>query len=116
MPADEPTVVATSGGHRLGQRIAVEFDALVHHAVDLSGAHGRRPRIMYVGTAIGDAEHFTARMHEAARVAGFDLTPLHLFPMPNTEDVEGAVLGTGRRLGHGRLGREPAGGVAGTRP
>ena len=70
----------------------VEFDALVHHAVDLSGAHGRRPRIMYVGTAIGDAEHFTARMTEAARVAGFDLTPLHLFPMPNVEDVQGAVL------------------------
>lgn len=68
------------------------FDALVHHAVDLSGVHGRRPRVMYVGTAIGDAEHFTARMNEAARVAGFDLTPLHLFPMPNVEDVEGAVL------------------------
>lgn len=70
----------------------VSFDALVHHAVELSGVHGRRPRIMYVGTAIGDAEHFTARMYEAARVAGFDLTPLHLFPMPNIEDVEGAVL------------------------
>jgi peptidase E len=60
--------------------------------VDLSGAHGRRPRVLYVGTAIGDAEHFTARMTEAARVAGFDLTPLHLFPMPNVEDVEETVL------------------------
>lgn len=93
MPADEPTVLATSGGHRLGDRTMVAFDSLVHHAVELSGAHGRRPRLMYVGTAIGDAEHFTARMSEAARVAGFDLTPLHLFPMPNLEDVEGAVLG-----------------------
>ena len=90
--APEPTIVATSGGHRAGGRIMVSFDALVHHAVDLSGVHGRRPRVMYVGTAIGDAEHFTARMTEAARVAGFDLTPLHLFPMPNLEDVEGAVL------------------------
>ena len=25
-------------------------------------------------------------------MAGFDLTPLHLFPMPNVEDVEGTVL------------------------
>jgi peptidase E len=66
----------------------VMFDALVHHAVDLSGVHGRRPRVMYVGTAIGDAEHFTTRMTEAARVAGFDLSP-----MPNLEDVEGAMLG-----------------------
>ncbi|MER5754148.1 peptidase E [Streptomyces sp. NPDC002088] len=92
MTAPEPTILATSGGLRVGGRTRVLFDALVHHAVDLSGVHGRRPRIMYVGTAIGDAEHFTARATEAARVAGFDLTPLHLFPMPNLEDVEGAVL------------------------
>ncbi|GHC07139.1 peptidase E [Streptomyces vinaceusdrappus] len=92
MTAREPTILATSGGHRAGGRTMVAFDALVHHAVDLSGAHGRRPRVLYVGTAIGDAEHFTARMTEAARVAGFDLTPLHLFPMPNVEDVEETVL------------------------
>ncbi|MDH6108415.1 peptidase E [Kitasatospora sp. MAP12-15] len=92
MTASEPTILATSGGHRPGDRTMVAFDALVHHAVDLSGSHGRRPRVMYVGTAIGDAEHFTARMTEAARVAGFDLTPLHLFPMPNLDDIEGAVL------------------------
>ncbi|MFJ8149747.1 Type 1 glutamine amidotransferase-like domain-containing protein [Streptomyces sp. NPDC096048] len=92
MTAPEPTILATSGGHRAGGRTMVTFDALVHHAVDLSGAHGRRPRVLYVGTAIGDAEHFTARMTEAARVAGFDLTPLHLFPMPNVEDIEETVL------------------------
>ncbi|MER6633636.1 peptidase E [Streptomyces sp. NPDC000987] len=92
MTAQEPTIVATSGGHRVGGRTRVVFDALVHRAVDLSGVHGRRPRIMYVGTAAGDAEHVTARMTEAARVAGFDLTPLQLFPMPNVEDVEGSVL------------------------
>ncbi|SCD56616.1 Peptidase E [Streptomyces sp. SolWspMP-5a-2] len=91
--APEPTILATSGGHRAGSRSRVLFDALVHHAVDLSGAHGRRPRVLYLGTAVGDAEHVSARMTEAARVAGFDLTPLHLFPMPNVEDVEGTVLG-----------------------
>lgn len=92
MTAPEPTILATSGGHRPGGRTMVAFNSLVHHAVELSGAHGRRPRVMYIGTAIGDAEHFTARMLEAARVAGFDLTPLTLFPMPNLEDVESAVL------------------------
>jgi peptidase E len=91
MPAPEPTIVATSGGHGTGARTMVTFEALVHHAVELSGVHGRRPRVMYVGTAIGDAEHFAARMAEAARVAGFDLTPLRLFPMPNLEDAEGEV-------------------------
>ncbi|MFG2309816.1 Type 1 glutamine amidotransferase-like domain-containing protein [Streptomyces sp. NPDC048566] len=93
MTATEPTILATSGGHRVGDRTRVAFGPLVHHAVDLARVEGRRPRILYVGTAIGDAEHFASRMTEAARVAGFDLTPLHLFPMPNVEDVEGAVLG-----------------------
>ncbi|TQE20089.1 Type 1 glutamine amidotransferase-like domain-containing protein [Streptomyces ipomoeae] len=92
MTASEPTIVATSGGHRLGDRTRVTFHSLVHHAVELSGVDGRRPKVMYVGTAVGDSEHMTARMSEAARVAGFDLTPLALFPMPNIEDVEGAVL------------------------
>ncbi|MGD1223990.1 Type 1 glutamine amidotransferase-like domain-containing protein [Streptomyces krungchingensis] len=92
MTASEPTILATSGGHRPGDRTRVTFDALVHHAVELAEVRGRRPRVMYVGTAIGDAEHFTARMTEAARVAGFDLTPLHLFPMPNIEDIEASVL------------------------
>jgi peptidase E len=92
MPADAPTILATSGGHRAGDRTRITFDALVHHAVDLSGVHGRRPRVLYVGTAIGDAEHFAFRAAEAARVAEFDLTPLHLFPMPNVEDVEATVL------------------------
>lgn len=92
MTATEPTVLATSGGHRVGGRTWLTFDALVHHAVELSGVHGRRPRVMYVGTAIGDAEHVAARMSEAARVAGFDLTPLCLFPMPNFDDIEAAVL------------------------
>lgn len=80
--ATEPTIVATSGGHRTGGRTMVSFHALVHHAVELSGAHGRRPRVMYAGTAIGDAEHFTARMHEAARVVGFDLTRSSSSPCP----------------------------------
>ncbi|MFB7504590.1 Type 1 glutamine amidotransferase-like domain-containing protein [Streptomyces broussonetiae] len=92
MTAAEPTILATSGGHRVGTRTRVLFDALVHHAVDLSGVHGRRPRILYVGTATGDAELVTARVAEAARVAGFDLTPLYLFPMPNVDDIEGTVL------------------------
>jgi peptidase E len=92
MTAPEPTILATSGGLRHGDRTRVAFDALVHHAVELAGVSGRRPRIMYVGTAIGDAEAFTARMSEAARADGFDLTPLALFPMPNLEDIEGAVL------------------------
>jgi hypothetical protein len=110
MPASEPTILATSGGLRTSQRIRVAFDALVHYAVDLSGVNGRRPKIMYVGTAIGDAEFYGFRMMEAGRVDGFEVTALQLFPMPNLEDVAGAPVR--RCLGDGWIGRQPARGVA----
>jgi peptidase E len=92
MPASQPTILATSGGYRYGTRTTLAFDGLVHHAVELSGAHGRRPRLMFVGTAVGDSESLEARAAEASRQAGFDFTPLRLFAMPNLDDVEGSLL------------------------
>ncbi|WP_154794810.1 peptidase E [Occultella kanbiaonis] len=92
MPADSPTILATSGGYRPGHRVPLEFGALVHHAVDLSGASGRAPRVSYLGTAGGDQDWRAASMHDAARVAGFDLTVVRLFTMPNLDDVEGHLL------------------------
>ncbi len=70
----------------------LDFDALVHHAVELSGAAGR-PRVAYLGTANGDQAHRIATMHEAARVAGFDLVPVSLFTMPNHHDIAATLLG-----------------------
>lgn len=91
MPADSPTILATSGGYRRGDRTMLAFDALVHHAVVLSGASGR-PRVAYLGTAGGDQAHRIFAMHEAARVAGFELLPVTLFTMPNHDDVGAALL------------------------
>ena len=34
MPADRPTILATSGGYRSDPRLALSFGPLVHHAVD----------------------------------------------------------------------------------
>jgi peptidase E len=93
MAASEPTILATSGGTARSRRTMQVFNSLVHHAVELSGVQGRRPRMLYVGTAIGDSEAFEAQVHEAARVAGYDLTPLRLFTMPNVDDLAAAVLG-----------------------
>ncbi|TDE89704.1 peptidase E [Occultella glacieicola] len=93
MPADSPTILATSGGYRPGHRVRLEFDALVHHGVDLSGVSGRAPRVSFLGTAGGDQEWRIAMMHEAARDAGFDLTAVRLFSMPNLDDLEGHLLG-----------------------
>ena len=91
MPADQPTILATSGGYRMAQRTRFEFDALVHHAVELSGATGT-PKVTALGTASGDPRTLAADLDDAGRVAGFAVTNLHLFPMPNLADVEGHLL------------------------
>jgi peptidase E len=90
--APSPTILATSGGYRYGSRTQLEFDALAHHAVDLSGAHGRRPRLTFVGTASGDPRYMNYWATEAGRVAGFDVTCLDLFPMPNLDDLPSHLL------------------------
>ncbi|XVX21639.1 Type 1 glutamine amidotransferase-like domain-containing protein [Actinomycetota bacterium] len=92
MASDSPTILATSGGYRFGERVRLEFNSLVHHAVELSGASGRAPRVTFVGTASGDDRAMAADAVQAGRVAGFDLTCLNLFPMPNLEDIEGHLL------------------------
>jgi peptidase E len=94
VPADAPTVLATSGGYALNPegRRRLDLAPLVHHAVELSGVTGRRPRVCHLGTAGGDQRAFAAELDEAARAAGFDLSHLHLFSMPNVEDVEGHLL------------------------
>lgn len=92
MPADQPTILATSGGYRPDERLYMRFSPLVHHAVELSGVSGRAPRVTYAGTAGGDQRAFHAHVHEAGRQAGFQVTCLDLFPMPNLEDMAGHLL------------------------
>jgi peptidase E len=89
MPADQPTILAPSGGYRYGSRIRLEFNSLVHHAVELSGVSGRPPKVCHLGTAGGDQRWFNAELDEAARDAGFALSHLNLFAMPSVDDVEG---------------------------
>jgi peptidase E len=88
MAAEQPTILATSGGYKAGRRSRLEFDALLHHAVELSGVTGRAPRVTHIGTASGDQSWFNAEMDHAARIAGFDFSHLNLFTMPSVEDPE----------------------------
>lgn len=92
MVADAPTILATSGGLRPGRRVELEFAPLVHHAVELGNVTGRTPRVCALGTAIGDQRHWAGQIADAADVAGFALTQLHLFPMPSFDDVEAHLL------------------------
>jgi peptidase E len=92
MPADAPTILATSGGFRRGSRTMFEFAPLIHHAVELSGVAGRPPRICHIGTAGGDQQYFNALFTEAAQAAGMTATNLNLFPMPNVADPQALLL------------------------
>jgi peptidase E len=92
MTAEHPTILATSGGYKSGERTRLEFNRLVHHAVELSGTAGRAPRITHLGTAGGDQRWYAAELDEAARVAGFDLSHLNLFTMPNIGNMEEHLL------------------------
>lgn len=93
MAVAEPTILATSGGFRPGVRSRLAFAPLVAKAIELSGAAGRAPRLVHLGTANGDQRWFNAEIDEAARVAGFDLTHLNLFPMPSVDAPEDLLLG-----------------------
>lgn len=84
--AVEPTILATSGGLRPGDRTYFEFSELTQFAVDLAGVTGRAPRVCTVATACGDNPHTMHNLAEAAKVAGYEHSHLQLFTMPNVAD------------------------------
>ena len=88
MAAEQPTILATSGGYKAGSRTRLEFNHLVHHAVELSGASGRAPKITHLGTAGGDQRWYAAELDEAARVAGAsDMRIIFKHILPNAVGV-----------------------------
>jgi peptidase E len=93
MPADGPTILATSGGLRRGSRTMFEFAPLIRHAVELSGVAGRAPRICHIGTAGGDQQWFNALFTEAGEAAGMTVAHLNLFPMPSAADPAALLFG-----------------------
>lgn len=92
--ADAPTILATSGGivPNADGRRRFDLGPLIHHAIELAGVSGRSPRVLFVGTAQGDQRSQAAELDEASRAAGVRSAHLHLFPMPNHEDLGGTVL------------------------
>jgi peptidase E len=92
MPADAPTILATSGGRVPGRRTPWEVGPLTAYAVELAQVPGRRPRVCFVATAMGDNAGVLQAFYDAARVAGFEASHLALFPMPNVEDPGAHLL------------------------
>jgi peptidase E len=92
VPADQPTILATSGGGKRGVRTDLAFAPLVFHAIELSGVSSRTPRLCHLGTATGDQRYRNALIDEAGRAAGIDVSHLNLFPMPNVGDIAACLL------------------------
>jgi peptidase E len=90
--ADEPTILATSGGIAPGSRTRWELAPLTDYAIELSGVTGRAPRVCFLATAMGDSPAVLAAFYEAAVAGGLAASHLAAFPMPNIEDVTAHLL------------------------
>jgi peptidase E len=92
MPADLPTILATSGGMVPGTRTRWMPGPLTRHAIDLTGVVGRGPRVCFIGTACGDDAGLLRTFHEVAQLEGWTGSHLSLFTMPNVDDIAGHLL------------------------
>ena len=93
MPADAPTILATSGGATPGRRIRWELGPLTEYAIDLAGVTGRAPKVCFVATAVGDNPFVITNFYDAAQQRGLAASHLALFVMPNVEDIAAHLLG-----------------------
>ena len=92
MPAEVPTILATSGGLVPGRRTRYEVGPLTEYAIELSGVSGRAPRVCYLGTAGGDNPAGIVDFYNAAALRGLQASHLQLFLMPNVDDIRAHLL------------------------
>jgi peptidase E len=92
MPADAPTILATSGGIVPDTRIRWTLGPLTEYAIDLAGVTGRAPRVCFLATALGDSSFTLNCFYDAAMQHGLTASHLALLPMPNVEDVRSHLL------------------------
>jgi peptidase E len=92
VPADTPTILATSGGWAFDDRLRWRVGPLTEHAIELSGVTGRAPRVTFLGTACGDNPALYHEFYGAAQRRGLQASHLQLFTMPNVEDVTAHLL------------------------
>jgi len=107
MPSDARTILATSGGYRYGRRTQLEFDALVHHAVELSGVHGRRPRLTFVGTAPHDLTKNALPAHLSLSLGVYLPAALLLLRHPNVGELPPLLERASSRLPRWARGVRP---------
>jgi peptidase E len=93
VPADAPTILATSGGIVPGGHTVWEIGPLTDYAIELSGVTGRAPRVCMLATAGGDNSRTIRNFYEASALRGVHGSHLTAIPMPNVPDPRELLLG-----------------------
>jgi peptidase E len=93
VPAETPTIVATSIGFPSRQRGSLDLRAgpIYRFAAELARPRAT-PRLCLLGTATGDAADRLIDAYTALREADLHLSHVSLFPMPNVPDVRAHLL------------------------
>lgn len=91
MPAECPTILATSGGLRPDPRTFVRPGPLLDYALELARPSSR-PKLCFVNTAGGDQAGWNATLHAAYYERDVEVSCLNLFPMPNVTDPASHLL------------------------
>jgi peptidase E len=93
VPAETPTIVATSIGFPSRQRGSLDLRAgpIYRFAAELARPRGT-PRLCLLATATGDAADRLVDAYTALREADLRVSHLSLFPMPNVPDVRAHLL------------------------
>ena len=93
MPAETPTIVATSIGFPSRQRGSLDLRAgpIYRFAAELARPRGT-PRLCLLATATGDAAESLVDAYTALREEDLRVSHVSLFPMPNVPDVRAHLL------------------------
>ncbi len=91
MPAQTPTILATSGGLFPDPRTIVRPSPLLDYAVELAQPPAQ-PRLCFVNTAGGDQAWWNAALHAAYYERDVAVSCLNVFPMPNVADAAAHLL------------------------
>jgi peptidase E len=93
VPAETPTIVATSIGFPSRQRGSIDLRAgpIYRFAAELARPRGT-PRLCLLATATGDAPENLVNAYTALAHTDLRISHLTLFPMPNVPDVRAHLL------------------------
>jgi hypothetical protein len=93
VPAETPTIVATSIGFPSRQRGSLDLRAgpIYRFAAELARPRGT-PRLCLLATANGDAADRLVDAYTALREVDVRVSHVSLFPMPNVPDVRAHLL------------------------